>query len=165
MTTPLGSRDQVFLASFGTPAPMLAIDPIQPEPQLDLDHPSPSAWPQQVNAGVQSASNDMGYYIGINPTIWKSYVAVPTNQGARAGVAQRQGPMYGNVGIPTPRNNPARMQFSEGYTYPLQFYPALNTWNNPSGLNSKADRLSQPSTRAVSPFATVPIPTRMPWDL
>jgi len=157
--------DQVFLNSFGTPSPTLASDPV-------IIGNGPGA--NDRFAAAQSASFNMGYYIGINPSIWKSYVAHPTNQGQRAAVMQRAGPMMGVTGTnpetTRPRNNPSRSQFSEGYTLPIQFYTggatgAGNTWQTPSGRNSKGERLSQPSTKAVSPFSSMPIPTRMPWDL
>ncbi len=140
-----GTRDQVFLQSFGTPPP--TIDPHK------VVNPYPSVAIAQAAQGVPN------YYIPLNPEIWKSYVAYPTNQGQRAAIAQRQSMMF------DPRNSPSRSQFVENYTDPIQTFVAGNTWETPSGLSSKGERMRQPSTRAVSPFASVPIPTRMPWDL
>jgi hypothetical protein len=98
-------------------------------------------------------------YATYNPEIWKPNDDV-TNQGHRALQAQR-GSLFAN-----PKNNPARMQFSEGYTMPLQQFMTTNTYNTPSGQTSKGKRATQPSQKLVSPFTTaVPLPTRMPWDL
>ena len=145
--------DQNFLDSYGKPPPTIATSPFNGSLGRQ------STLSPNVAASLQTASHDMRMYIGINPEIWKSYVAVPTNQGQRAAVAQRGSMMF------DPRNSPSRSQFSEGYTIPIQNFSAYNTWNTPSGQTSVGKRLSQPSTKAVSPFASAPIPTRMPWDV
>ncbi len=63
-----------------------------------------------------------------------------------------------------PRNNPARMQISEGYTFPMQVFASSNTWDTPQAQTAVGNPAHQPSTKLASPFH-MPIPTRMPWDL
>jgi len=141
-----GTRDEAFLQTFGTPPPTIS------------PHTVVTPYPSGV-AVAQAAQGIPNYYIPLNPEIAKAYVIAPTNQGQRAAIAQRQSMMF------DPRNSPSRSQFVQGYTDPIQSFVGTNTWETPSGLSSKGDRMRQPSTKAVSPFASVPIPTRMPWDL
>lgn len=82
----------------------------------------------------------------------------PTTQGRRASLASRQTQMY------DPRNSPSRSQFSERYTDALQVFASSNTWQI-AGQTSKGTRAKQPSIKFVSPFSSMPIPIRMPWDL
>ena len=152
-------RDQTFLDSFGRTSPILAKDTeslLKGNAGLGRAmQPSPG-----VASSLQSASHNMGMYIAINPEIWKSYVAAPTNQGQRAAIAARQSMMY------DPRNSPSRSQFSQGYTAPIQSFKSNNTWQTPTGSEPSGGlRQRQPSLKAVSPFVSAPIPTRMPWDL
>lgn len=143
------TRDETFLQSYGSPPPTIHagyIDPYARQTQLD-------------KATAIAAQGVPNTYIPINASIAKSYVINPTNQGQRAAVAQRGSMMF------DPRNSPSRSQFLQGYTNPVQLFTASNTWNADSGLSSKGQRTRQPSTKAVSPFASVPIPVRMPWDL
>ena len=142
----VGTRDEAFLQSFGTPPPTVANHFL-----------APKAAPAE-SAG-RAAIGIPNYYIPLNDEIAKAYVIFPTNQGQTAAIAQRQTMMF------EPRNNPSRSQFQQGYTDPIQDLVGTNTWNVDSGLSSKGQRLRQPSTKAVSPFAALPIPVRMPWDL
>jgi hypothetical protein len=149
----VGTRDEAFLETFGSPPPIISDD---------VGHSGDLGRAIVTNPNVIASEAAMGvpnYYIPINPSIWKSYVAVPTNQGQRGGIAARQSMMF------DPRNSPSRSQFVQAYTDPVQSFAAGNTWQTPSGLSSKGNRGNQPSIRKVSPFSTVPIPTRMPWDL
>ncbi len=145
----VSTRDEAFTQSFGTPPPTISNQQLAPQ----QFHINPNVTAGRAAIGVPN------YYIPINAEIAKSYVIPPTNQGQIAAIAQRRSMMY------DPRNSPSRSQFSQGYTDPLQYFSAGNTWNQDSGLSSKGQRLRQPSTKAVSPFANLPIPTRMPWDL
>lgn len=148
-----GTRDQAFLATFGTPPPTIRPDAGM---QSFLDNPG-------MNYGEQLAASHTYVpstaYIGTNVEIAKSYVIHPTNQGQRAAIASRQSMMY------DPRNSPSRSQFSQGYTDPAQEFASANTWNSPAGLSSRGQRMRQPNLKAVSPFSRLPIPTRMPWDV
>jgi hypothetical protein len=92
------------------------------------------------------------------PEVAKANFLAPSNQGHRAALDSRQSMMY------DPRNNPSRSQMSEGYTQPIQQFAASNTWQI-AGQTSVGQRAKQPSTKFVSPFSSLPIPTRMPWDL
>lgn len=99
-------------------------------------------------------------YGRLSVEVAKANFLAPTNQGHRAAISSRGSMMY------DPRNNPSRSQFQEGYTAPLQLFAASNTYNTPNGATVKSGiRAQQPSTKFVSPFSTLPIPTRMPWDL
>ncbi len=146
------TRDQAFLRSFGAPPPTIRPD----AGESTLGHASLPYEDRVLATHGQTPSIN---YIGVNPEIAKSYVINPTNQGQRAAIASRQSMMY------DPRDNPSRSQMSQGYTDPAQEFVATNTWQTPSGLSSKGERQRQPSTKEVSPFGRVPIPTRMPWDL
>jgi hypothetical protein len=97
-------------------------------------------------------------YAGLSVEVAKANFIYPTNQGHRAAVDSRQSMMF------DPRNNPARMQFQEGYTAPIQLFASSNTWQI-AGQTSVGTRAKQPSTKFVSPFSSLPIPVRMPWDL
>lgn len=148
------TRDEAFLDSYGSPPPTISPDSHGENRGLGrVGFPYPN-----VDASYASHAIPL-IYIPLNPEIAKSYVISPTNQGQRAAIASRQSMMY------DPRNSPARDQKSEGYTTPVQEFVSVNEWQTPSGLSSKGERTRQPSTKAVSPFARVPIPTRMPWDL
>ncbi len=143
------TRDETFTRSYGSPPPTISENRVvNPYPKQDIA--------KMTALAAQGVPN---YYAPINVEIAKSYYIHPTNQGQRAAVAQRQSMMI------DPRNNPSRSQFLQGYTNPIQVLSAGNTWNGDSGLSSKGQRTRQPSTKAVSPFASVPIPVRMPWDL
>lgn len=146
------TRDEAFLRSFGSPPPTI-------RPDVGQSHLSHVGLPyeQYLLASVGRTSSIS--YIPINEEIAKSYVIHPTNQGQRGGIASRQSMMY------DPRNSPSRSQFSEGYTNPVQVFASQNSWQTPTGLSSKGQRQRQPSTKTVSPFSRLPIPTRMPWDL
>jgi hypothetical protein len=147
------TRDQVFLRSFGTPPPTIRPDAgTQSMGRSNGTNPNIDASGSGLFANIRT-------YMGMNPQIAKGYVINPTDQGQRAAMSQRASMMY------DPRNSPSRSQFSEGYTAPIQRFAVSNTWNTPSGLSGKADRARQPSTKLVSPYSSLPIPTRMPWDL
>ena len=91
----------------------------------------------------------------LNEKIANALYHFPVNQAFRASVAQRQ------VMFNDPRNTPSRSQFSEGYTSPFQYFAASNTWQTPSGQNSKGRRASQPSIKFAGPRYL--IPTTVPW--
>lgn len=152
------TRDQTFLTPLTVVLPTRVVHTDIPGRLVRASDPEVLNAP--LNAGPQAQLSLAGQsYIPLNSTIWKSYVPNPTNQGQRAAVAQRQSMMF------DPRNSPARMQFSEGYTAPLQLFASSNVWQTPNGQTSRGKRIKQPSIKQVSPFASLPIPTRMPWDL
>ena len=100
------------------------------------------------------------FYAGFVPEVAKANYLAPSNQGR---VAQNN---FNAVRMDTPRNNPSRSQFLQGYTQAIQAFAATNTWNTPNGASvTSGKRASQPSTKFVSPFSSLPIPTAMPWDL
>ena len=100
------------------------------------------------------------FYSGFVPEILKANYLNPSNQGFRGRTA------YNATWMDTPRNSPSRSQFVQGYTQAIQAFAASNTWNTPNGSSvTSGKRASQPSTKFVSPFSSLPIPTAMPWDL
>ena len=103
----------------------------------------------------------MPFYAGFVPEVAKANNINPSNQGQRA---LRDSSKWSFMAMP--RNSPSRSQFSQGYTQPLQVFAASNTWQlaGPSDVNNGV-RPKQPNQKYVSPFSTLPIPTRMPWDL
>jgi hypothetical protein len=147
------TRDQVFLDRFDNlPNPTIMVGSV--EHRNNGEYPLPN-----VDASL-AIHGSAAYYIPLNPELWKSYVAVPTNQGQRGGIASRQTMMF------DPRNSPSRSQMSEGYTIPIQQFGAQILWETPSGQHTAGQNARQPSTKFASPFSTTqPIPTRMPWDL
>ncbi len=155
----MATRDQTFLTPFSVSIPTV----IHPSPipgRLGRTSIDSEVFQAPLNAGIAAQLSLAGQsYIPLNTTIWKSYVPNPTNQGQRAAVAQRQSMMF------DPRNSPSRSQKQEGYTAPLQLFASSNVWQTPNGQTSKGKRMKQPSVKQVSPFASLPIPTRMPWDL
>lgn len=99
------------------------------------------------------------FYAGFVPEVRKANFINPSNQGQRALDAGRsQYFSYGSA-------NPSRSQFSEGYTIPIQVFAASNTWQLAGPTDSPGTRAKQPNQKFVSPFSSLPIPTRMPWDL
>lgn len=145
--------DQKFSQTFGVVAPLLAPS-TNAEVQQLAGYPQPNVDASMASHGVPV------YYVPLNLSIAKSYVINPTDQGQRGGIASRQ------VMMKDPRNSPARSQMSEGYTIPLQQFGAQLLWETPSGQHTAGKHLTQPSTKLASPFGTsVPITTRMPWDL
>lgn len=150
------TRDQQFLSTFGSPPPTLASD--RPLPAGEVDKlVAPGLDPHYLLA--YAARGTAKFFTRFNVEFQKSYVIAPTNQGQRGGIASRASMMY------DPRRTPARMQYQQGYTAPIQLFASSNMWNSASGSDSKGYRMKQPSLKAVSPFAYLPIPTRMPWDL
>jgi len=98
------------------------------------------------------------YYAGIVPEVAKANYLAPSNQGR---VLQNS---YNATRMDTPRNNPSRSQFLQGYTQAIQVFAASNTWQI-AGQTSVGTRAKQPSSKFVSPFSSLPIPVAMPWDL
>lgn len=102
-------------------------------------------------------------YAGMNDLIGRALNQFPINAAARAFGLQRAiaqspiGPTMAN----DPRNTPSRSQYSQGYTAPFQYFASSNTWQTPSGQQSRGRRAVQPSTKFAGPRA--PIPTAMPW--
>jgi len=100
------------------------------------------------------------FYAGIVPEVAKANYLSPSNQGRRA-LANQQ-----DAYTPESANhNPSRSQFSEGYTDAIQVFASSNTWQLAGPTDSPGSRAKQPSTKFVSPFSSLPIPVKMPWDL
>ena len=145
------TRDQVFLRSFGTPPPTVAVD----KPQSISSIPNAPG----ASANIAQAAHMYPMYFGLNASIWKANLDV-TNQGRRGSDAQQA------VMLTGPANNPSRSQFVERYTAPIQLFASDNTWQIPAGQGTWGKRNSQPSLKVVSPFtASAPIPVKMPWDV
>lgn len=98
------------------------------------------------------------FYAGIVPEVAKANFITPSNQGR---VLQGA---YNATRMDTPRNNPSRSQFLQGYTQAIQVFAASNTWQI-AGATSVGRRAKQPNSKFVSPFSSLPIPVAMPWDL
>ena len=112
------------------------------------------------NVVIDYGAQQTKFYAGFVPEVAKANYLAPSNQGR---VAQNN---FNAVRMDTPRNNPSRSQFLQGYTQAIQAFAATNTWNTPNGASvTSGKRASQPSTKFVSPFSSLPIPTAMPWDL
>lgn len=94
----------------------------------------------------------------LNSLIDRAIHQFPVNAAYRASQAQRRVMFF------DPRNSPARMQFSQGYTVPYQRFSASNTWQTPSGSTSVGRRASQPSIKYAGPQGGISVPTRMPWE-
>lgn len=100
------------------------------------------------------------FYAGFVPEVAKANYLNPSNQGKRAlGIQEAN---YTPAGA---NHNPSRSQFSEGYTDPIQMFAASNTWQLAGPTDSPGSRAKQPSQKFVSPFSSLPIPVKMPWDL
>lgn len=108
----------------------------------------------QIDYGAQQTQ----YYAGIVPEIAKANYLAPSNQG------RHLQDNYNFSRMADPRNSPSRSQYLQGYTQAIQVFAASNTWQV-AGQTSVGVRAKQPSTKFVSPFASLPIPTAMPWDL
>lgn len=104
---------------------------------------------------LESAS----FYASFVPEVAKANFIAPSNQGHRGALNSRQSLMF------DPRNSPSRSQFSEGYTAPIQVFAASNTWQLAGPVDSPGTRAKQPNQKFVSPFSSLPIPVKMPWDL
>lgn len=100
------------------------------------------------------------YYAGIVPEIAKANFVAPSNQGR-----QMQNQFLAAMTPPQGSNQPSRSQFSEGYTAAIQVFAASNTYQLGGPQDLVGTRATQPSTKFVSPFSSLPIPVRMPWDL
>lgn len=100
------------------------------------------------------------YYAAFIPEIAKANFLGPSTQGRRA-----QAQFRANYTPASANHNPSRSQKSEGYTNALQVFAASNTWQLAGPQDSPGTRAKQPSTKFVSPFASLPIPVKMPWDL
>ena len=150
-----GTRDQVFLQSFGSPPRTVAVDQRAVVGGISRAVNQPSIH----DAIYQQGFSYPFYTQGMDPSIWKANFDV-TAQGRRASNAARSAMLI------DPRDNPSRSQFVEGYTRPMQLFASANTWQIPVGKESSGNRLRQPSLKVVSPFsASAPIVTKMPWDL
>lgn len=99
------------------------------------------------------------FYGAFVPEVAKANFVAPSNQGHRAALSSRQAMMFG------PRNTPSRSLYAEHYTRPIQVFAASNTWQLTGPVDSPGSRAKQPNSKFVSPFSTLPIPARMPWDL
>ena len=114
----------------------------------------------QPSVGISYGTDQTQYYSGFVPEVAKANFINPSNQGHNA---LMQGANWSRMAMP--RNSPSRSQFSEGYTQPLQVFAASNTWQLAGPVDSPGTRAKQPNQKFVSPFSSLPIPTRMPWDL
>lgn len=119
------------------------------------------AQPVSIPSYGAYAAMQQGFYAGFVPEIAKANLINPSNQGHRA-LADIKSGYFGVIG----NAKPSRSQFSEGYTQPIQVFAASNTWQlaGPND-NNNGVRPKQPNQKYVSPFSSLPIPTRMPWDL
>lgn len=118
-----------------------------------------SATVAQPNVPVEYGALQSQFYAGFVPEVRKANYINPSTQGHRA-LGQAMG-SYRGWGA----NTPSRSQFSEGYTEPIQVFAASNTWQLVGPTDSPGTRAKQPNQKFVSPFSSLPIPTRMPWDL
>lgn len=118
------------------------INAVTPGPSITIDY------------GAEQAK----FYAGFVPEVAKANFLAPSNQGHRALADSNFSRMV------EPRNNPTSGQMVRGYTDPIQQFAASNTWQI-AGKTSVGVRAKQPSTKFVSPFSSLPIPVRMPWDL
>lgn len=118
--------------------------------------PQPSIGP-----GYGASARDTAFYATFIPEIAKANFIAPSNQGRHLrGIYDQalQAPPSGSQA-------PSRSQMSEGYTDALQEFAASNTWQLAGPTDSPGTRAKQPSTKFVSPFSSLPIPVKMPWDL
>ncbi len=104
--------------------------------------------------------DNLGFYAGIVPEVAKANFIAPSSQGKRLLGIQQD-----SYTPPGASHSPSRSQFSEGYTNALQVFAASNTWQLAGPADSPGTRAKQPSMKFVSPFSSLPIPTKMPWDL
>lgn len=110
-----------------------------------------------VNYGTQDY---YGLYSKASVEAVKAQSLNPSNQGHLA-----LGQMLAAWMPLAPDQAPARSQKVEGYTAPIQLFASSNTFQI-AGQTSVGVRQTQPRTnKFVSPFSSMPIPTRMPWDL
>jgi hypothetical protein len=116
----------------------------------------PVPQPEKV---VDYGTDAYGFYANI-PEIAKANGVFPSNQGHLA-----LGQMMAAYMPDAPDQAPARSQKAEGYTAPIQLFASSNTFQI-AGQTSVGVRQTQPRTnKFVSPFSSMPIPVRMPWDL
>lgn len=149
----------------GLSAPSLPVPTIPGNPRgvKDGANSSGPAGVKSVTPGpviyIDYGAEQTAFYGRIVPEVAKANYVYPSNQGrmAQASFVRAMTPASAN-------HSPSRSQFSEGYTDAIQVFAASNTWQI-AGETSKGTRAKQPSTKFVSPFSTLPIPTRMPWDL
>ena len=148
------TRDQALTTPMGSGPPIIPRDQVASSSTRPVDVTYANAL---AASKIVTHSQD---YINDNIEIAKAYVISPTNQGQRGGVAARMSMMY------DPLNSPSRSQKMQGYTNPVQVFASTNPWTGAEGGQVKSGkRQKQPSTKTVSPFSNLPIPTRMPWDL
>lgn len=114
----------------------------------------------QPDVTINYGTQNYGYYAGIVPEVAKANLLAPSNQGRKM-----QNSFVAAMTPESANHSPSRSQFSEGYTDALQVFAASNTWQLAGPVDSPGSRAKQPSTKFVSPFSSLPIPTRMPWDL
>ncbi len=125
--------------------------------KVDNKVPAKIAQPSVVmDYGTLGSAQFYGSFV---PEVAKANFIAPSSQGHVAALQSRQSMMR------MPRNNPSRSQFSEGYTQPIQVFAASNTWQLTGPTDSPGTRAKQPNQKFVSPFSSLPIPVRMPWDL
>lgn len=96
-------------------------------------------------------------YSGLNPAFYKFNHYYPAAQPRLLASAQRR------VMMTPASNNPARMQFCQGYTDPIQMFAASNLWTSPSGQKSTGQVPRQPSLKFASP-GNLAIPTQMDYQ-
>lgn len=105
-------------------------------------------------------AHDTQFYAGFVPEIAKANNLNPSNQGHRLlGVQEAN---YTPMGA---SHSPSRSQFSEGYTDAIQVFASSNTWQLAGPVDSPGTRAKQPNQKFVSPFSSLPIPVKMPWDI
>ena len=153
-----------FPGGLSAPSIHVPFIPANPAGVRDGSNSSGSGGVKAVTPGptvvIDYGAEQTKFYAGFVPEVAKANYLAPSNQGFRGRVA------YNATWMDTPRNTPSRSQFLEGYTQAIQAFAASNTWNTPNGSSVvSGKRASQPSTKFVSPFSSLPIPTSMPWDL
>ncbi len=100
------------------------------------------------------------FYAGFVPEIAKANYLAPSNQGRRLQTVYKE-----SMIAPSGSNSPSRSQKVEGYTDAIQVFAASNTWQLAGPTDSPGSRAKQPSQKFVSPFSSLPIPVKMPWDI
>ena len=114
--------------------------------------------PPSVYPSYGGVAESLAFYAAIVPEVAKANYLHPSNQGRNLLNIQKANYMPAGA-----NHNPSRSQISEGYTNALQVFAAPSMYAQQT--DSPGTRAKQPSLKFVSPFSSLPIPTRMPWDL
>src|ERR1035437_8907877 len=82
------------------------------------------------NVTIDYGAQQSHFYAGFVPEVAKANYLAPSNQGRNLQDA------YNATRMDTPRNNPSRSQYLQGYTQAIQTFAASNTWNSANGTSS-----------------------------